>query len=396
MKKLTERLTAVILTLAICFSLAAPAANAVNIPKNFDDYREMINSYSFNAMSTKTFFDILDAADKVIRFLTFRGFSERDYFDLKTDKIINDLCNEVSEKTPLDLLMVVDHFPESRGFAEFVVGTFKVDTAALRNRLYELRFQEDAKGNKPMAILYYFLGAYFSIIDECEAYCVPHCDEKGCYEVWLKLRLRDGTIEKTGTGVLVNTETGLASGVDGNGILGSGYMFSLEDLVLYTQINVWMRDFGFCFFYDLFSYTTPFFFYETRRIKFNYDGLEWMVQVWKGNYLISNGAEIGIYTREKGSLGTYYDCATDEQMMNMSMKLYHGDDLLFERPLQRHWWLTGFQLSNVLYPSFTQTVDFTIELKDEEMRDAFCKAVEKHYMRDMEYTVDGLTVNVIW
>jgi len=120
------------------------------------------------------------------------------------------------------------------------------------------------------------------------------------------------------------------------------------------------------------------------------------VQIWKGNYLVSNGAEVGIYTREPGSIGTYYNCANDEQMADMSMKLYHGDDLLFERPEHEHWWITGFQISDRLYPAKNLTLDFTIEMKDEEMLSAFCEAVENHYRNDMSYTVDGLTVNVIW
>jgi hypothetical protein len=120
-----------------------------------------------------------------------------------------------------------------------------------------------------------------------------------------------------------------------------------------------------------------------------------MIQVWKGNYLVSNGAEVGIYNRDKIRFGTSYDCAGDEDMMNMSMKLYHGDDLIFERPEQLHWWLTGFKLSRTLYIPDKMTLDFTIEMKDEEMLKAFCKSIDKTY-KDMTYTVDGLKVNVIW
>ena len=83
-------------------------------------------------------------------------------------------------------------------------------------------------------------------------------------------------------------------------------------------------------------------------------------------------------------------------MMNMSMELYHGDDLILERPEQLHWWLTGFKISDRLYPANKLTLDFTIKMQSEEMLDAFCEAVENHYRHDMEYTVDGLTVNVVW
>ena len=239
------------------------------------------------------------------------------------------------------------------------------------------------------------IGQWQVFIEECKAYCVP-IDEENCYEVYLRITVKDGGVEEFGTGMLINTETQTLYGRDGNGFLGIGFNLDYGDLLVYTMVNVWMRDFGFMLFYDIFSYITPMFFYNTRRIKFDYDGLEWMVQIWKGNYIVSNGAEVGIYTREPGSFGTYYNCANDEQMMNMSMKLYHGDELILERTEQPHWWLTGFKISNVLYPAHTQTLDFTIEMKDEAMLEAFCNAIDNHYRQDMEYTVDGLKVNVIW
>ena len=43
-----------------------------------------------------------------------------------------------------------------------------------------------------------------------------------------------------------------------------------------------------------------------------------MIQIWKGNYLISNGGEVGLYNRKPGSIGSYYNCANDEQMMEMT------------------------------------------------------------------------------
>ena len=39
---------------------------------------------------------------------------------------------------------------------------------------------------------------------------------------------------------------------------------------------------------------------------------------------------------------------------------------------------------------------FSIVMTDEDMLNAFCKAIDNHYRHDITYTVDGLTVNVIW
>lgn len=399
MKNFIKKITAVVLVLVMCFSVAAPSAYAYtekeNTVSNFEEYREIIEKGGFPALSSKQFVDVVKAINTVIRLLTGRGFVKQEYFNFTADEILTGICNEIAGKSGFDILMIVSQFPETNQYAEFVTETFRLDTTELRNRFYELRYEEDANGNHALACFYYFLGLYFSVIEECSAYCVP-LEEENCYEIHLKIRVKDGTEEDIGTGVILNTETKMVYGDSENGMADIGFDFDYDELLLYAQVKVWMRDFGFTFLYDLFCYTTPLFFYNTRRIKFDYEGLEWMVQIWKGNYLISNGAEVGIYTREPGSLGTYYNCANDEQMMNMSMKLYHGDELLLERPEQLHWWVTGFKISDVLYPASRQTLDFTIEMKDEAMLEAFCEAIDNHYRHDMQYTVDGLKVNVIW
>ncbi len=397
MKKI-QRIIALILSLTIGFSALTVSASAADSkPQNFAEYREMLEDGGYPAITTKQFMGIVKAFNTVIRFFTGRGLIEQEHFNFTTDEMLTEICNYMAEETGLDLLMMLSQMPESNQYAEFVTETFQIDTTLLRDKFYEKRFEFDDQGQTIPAMIMYFLGLYFSVIEECEAFCIPLEEMgEGYYEIALRITVRDGMQEVVTTGVVIDTVNNLVKGKDSSGMLGIGFEFSYTELLLYSQVNVWMRDFGFTFLYDLFSYTTPFFFYNTRRIKFDYDGLEWMIQVWKGNYLVSNGAEVGIYTRQPGSFGTYYDCANDEQMMNMSMELYHGDDLLLSRPKQLHWWLTGFKITDTLYPARSQTLKFSIEMKDEEMLNAFCNAVENHYRGDMEYTVDGLTVNVVW
>ena len=141
----------------------------------------------------------------------------------------------------------------------------------------------------------------------------------------------------------------------------------------------------------------PWFFnYNTRRFKFEYDGLEWMIQIWKGNYIITNGAEVGLYNREASKWGTFYNCVTDEEMLDMSMQVCAGDKVLVNKPLQKHWWINGFNLSGRMYFPSTLTLKFSIVMPDEAMLDAFCESIDNHHRSDVSYTVDGLTGNVVW
>lgn len=386
-KKILSLILALSIVLTACPIYLVSAEEKAEEPKNFEEYAQILEDEGYTAQSSnkKTVFSALNG----------KNLFRYQRFNFVTDEVVGEICDHIKEESSLDLVGIITSVPKTNQGVEFVVETFDIDTAAMRDALYEIRFKMDEQGNQPMAVLFYYMGLYFSVIDECKAYCIP-LEEENVYEIALDIKLRDGAVETITTGVVFNSVTGQAYGKSGNGILGTGYSFSIPEALLYAQVNAWTRDFGFMLFYDIFSYTTPFFFYETRRIKFDYDGLEWMIQIWKGNYIISNGAEVGIYSRDAGKFGTYYDCATDDQMMEMSMELYHGDDLIFSRPKQLHWWLTGFRITDETYPASSMTLKFSIDMKDEEMLNAFCNAVENHYKKDMTYTVDGLTVNVVW
>lgn len=396
-----KKLTAFVLALATVISVCAFGVSAqeekITDPQNFAEYQEMLDQQGYPAMTTEQFVNAVKKGFGIYRKLTFRGDEPVEHFNFVTDELIQELCKEIADETGLDLLLMTSNLPESNNYVALVMDTFQIDTVALREVVFEIKDEQYAKGNGLLGKLFYFFGVYLSVIEKCEAYCLPaEGRTEEFYEIHLGITMRDGATEVVGTGIIINTETGEVFDDHGRGLVGTGYNFSTAEMLVYTLPNAWVRDFGFCFLYDLFSYTTPFFFYETRRIKFDYEGKDWMVQVWKGNYLVSNGAEVGVYNRDRIRFGSFYDCVNDEDMLEMSMQLYHDDDLIFERENQLHWWLTGFRISDVLYPADSMTLNFSITMKDAEMLDAFCKSIDKHYKKDMSYTVDGLTVTVVW
>lgn len=123
-----------------------------------------------------------------------------------------------------------------------------------------------------------------------------------------------------------------------------------------------------------------------------------MVQIRKGNYLIANGAEVGLYNRTPEKFGSFYECAKNEQMIPMSMKLYAGDQLIVEQEEQLHWWINGFRINGVHYPISSLTLVFTLQMPNDEMLKAFCDSIDKnyYYYYYVNYIVDGLKVVVAW
>ena len=183
--------------------------------------------------------------------------------------------------------------------------------------------------------------------------------------------------------------TGAVTNLDGSGLLGFSY--DANDNAFYASLNAWQRTFGYSYIYD---YAAPLvvIWYDTSRIFFDYDGKEWMVQMWKGQYgWVLVGCEIGLYYRDFKNANTlvdskgrkFYKCAEDDMLIKMSLNLYRDGKLLFSRHQQYSWWLTGFVPGTL--NSFgieydtpqALTVDSKLVFADEEMMDAFIEGLKK-------------------
>ena len=324
-----------------------------------------------------------------------RAMMDRRVFEVTLDDATQEICDRIKAECGLDIEQIATNLPNLNEPVHLVNRTFHIDTVAFRDKMYGIRDQYNAQGNRPMALVFYFFGAYLSGFTKCDITLEPSGEFPGEYEFVLNIFFEEGT-ERLWSGAFYNPETGEFHGRNDQGMATIGFNFNLTDMLVYATVNCWMRDFGFCFWYDLFCYTTPFFKYRTRRFKFDYQGKEWMIQVWKGRYVITDGAEVGLYNRDKARNGTFYDCAGDDELLNMSFSLYHGDELLFSRAEQKHWWVNGFKLMRRPYAADELTLRFAIEMKDEDMLRAFCQALERNPYHDYTYTTDGLTVSIVW
>ncbi|MCQ2479528.1 MAG: DUF4474 domain-containing protein [Clostridia bacterium] len=179
------------------------------------------------------------------------------------------------------------------------------------------------------------------------------------------------------------------------GVLGFGY--SLTENCFYATGNAWQRNFGYTKVYDKVSELMVIS-YDTLRIYFNYKGKDWMVQLWKGQYgFVLEGAEVGVYNRPEGvKVGTYYNCAKDNERLEISLTLYDKGRRLFSRKPQDSWWMTGFvpgqlgvgvAVGSPLTGLLTATTSIT--LKNEEMTQAFVEGLQNvtYIFNNVDYAV---------
>ena len=395
-----SRFLALLMAAVILFTAILTPSVAANAssPQSLEaQYGESLQNAAQETNAAVGFYRFLRTVRFLIRAMTGQLVFPDKNFNVQVDAEIESYCRYIAANSDLDVLRILTNLPDTNRTAELTVRTFGIDTVKMREQLNRKTDEYWAKGNYVLGGVYMFMANYFSIMDKCEVTAVP-TDEENVHEVELHITYRDGGTNTLRPGIFINSVTGEAYNRDGSGMVGTGFNCSIYDLLVYAPISAWMRNFGFTMLYDLFCYTSPDWMwnYVTRRFHFDYDGKEWMIQIWKGNYLITNGGEIGLYNRDKKRAGTYYDCVSDEDMLEIGMSVRYGDDVLVSMPRTLHWWRNGFKMGKTLYDPDALTLEGEIVMRDEAMLEAFCKAIDRNYRHDVTYTVEGLTVFLTW
>jgi len=175
-----------------------------------------------------------------------------------------------------------------------------------------------------------------------------------------------------------------------------GFEYDEKQGIYYSSINPWQKGFGFNVIYDMAAPIAGMY-YSTERIYFQYDNKDWMVQIWKGQYGMTAGAEIGIYNKTDKIM--QYDCVSEDEFLEMSFVLYNQGEEMFHRGPEKHWWLTGFKIMNVGVPILLD-MDMTIKFPTKSMADAFEAGLKKanrdNLLDPMTYTRGAKTFRISW
>ncbi len=195
------------------------------------------------------------------------------------------------------------------------------------------------------------------------------------------------------------------------------YQYSYVDDYYYTNDKeAWQYNFGFGKIYD---FVSPYLLleYDYIRVFFTYEGKDWMLQMWKGQYgLVFYGGEIGIYTREHTDEGinewTFFNCPAEEDWLKMEMTLWHEQldgtwNREFTREYDEYWWCTGFKNGHLRQEEPADELRLTgrITFKDETMTQlvadglaecGFAVSDSKDAMSIDSIYVDGNDIHFSW
>ncbi len=177
----------------------------------------------------------------------------------------------------------------------------------------------------------------------------------------------------------------------------TGFAYELNGDYFYSLMDCWQREVGYCRLYDE---AAPLFnmIMDCEPVTFSYGGKRWLIELWKGQYGITTGAEIGIYYTERNDIdspefkGTFYENINDKDRMKMSFVLRRNGKVILRRSAV-HWWLTGFKLG-MFSNTGLLTMDAKITFPDRGMRNAFVESLVEIGYRRKEYSVTRNTVTI--
>lgn len=148
-----------------------------------------------------------------------------------------------------------------------------------------------------------------------------------------------------------------------------GFSYLPGEDILTTRVDAWQREFGYHALYDQ-SACRFHMIFDCEPIYFHYRNRTWMIEIWKGQYGVSAGAEIGIYYADTILSPEEYDktlfhSISDPELLPVTMQVFYKGSSLFSVNAC-HWWLTGFRIGQYCEPE-NMTVKFSLTCPDSEM-----------------------------
>lgn len=176
-----------------------------------------------------------------------------------------------------------------------------------------------------------------------------------------------------------------------------GFCYDVKKDIFYSLRDAWQRSVGYGKIYDEMAPAMNMVI-DCEPIYFEYDGRRWMVELWKGQYGITSGAEVGIYVesgknREEAAEDVFYQAVSEDEEVRMSMALYKDGKMLFQRE-ERHWWLTGFRLGEFSKPGELM-LRASILFPNQEMMHAFLDGCRRagYRLGDIYVRYNGVAIN---
>lgn len=177
-----------------------------------------------------------------------------------------------------------------------------------------------------------------------------------------------------------------------------GFSYDPCSDVFSSRLDAWQKDFGYCTLYDRAAPHVQLVF-DCEPFYFNAHGRTWLLELWKGQYGINTGAEMGLYYAEgiippEDYTTTLFQAVEESRMPYMTTELWKGDQRLYQQK-SRHWWQTGFLMGCFSQPE-ELTLKANITFDDFDMQEAFLQALEAQNYPWQAYSACYSTITLVF
>lgn len=158
-----------------------------------------------------------------------------------------------------------------------------------------------------------------------------------------------------------------------------GYTYVCDQDLVSTRNDAWQRGAGYTALFDKAALHFHMVF-DALPVYFNHCGKTWLIELWKGQYGINTGAEVGIYHADGLLKPDEYDTAhfeavSDSERLPVSFHLFRGENLLADMS-RTTWWLTAFLVGMFTKPD-QLSMEVTIGFPCQEMQHQFLEALDR-------------------
>lgn len=177
-----------------------------------------------------------------------------------------------------------------------------------------------------------------------------------------------------------------------------GFSFIPEQKVMTSTRDAWQRGVGY---QALFDETAVYFnmVFDAEPIYFDYENRTWMIELWKGQYGLNTGGEIGVYRADsliapQERKTAIFKSVPDPELPFLSARLYKRERNLF-CIRKKHWWLTGFLVGEYCEPE-ELSMKVTIMFPDRKMVQSFTEGLLELGYRECDLCFCGRTVGFLF
>lgn len=168
-----------------------------------------------------------------------------------------------------------------------------------------------------------------------------------------------------------------------------GFFYDEKQEVFTSRLDAWQRKQGYEALFDRMAAGVNMVL-DAWPVYFDYEGRTWLIELWKGQYGINTGGEVGIYhakdiVPEDSYKTAHFDAAEDDEMPQIICRLERKGREVY-RQNKEHWWLTGFEMGRFSKPSELR-LTVTVHFREQKMAVAFYRGLVKTGVPKEQYHI---------